>query len=75
MVGVASGHCANSAYARNVESNDMNTRLNRSSLAGHTVMVLALTLILGSSTAFAAKRPGGGGGSGGSGGSGGTTDG
>ena len=46
----------------------MNTRLDRSPLAAHIAMVLALTLVLGSSTAFAGKRPGGGGG-----GSGGTT--
>ena len=50
----------------------MNTRLHRSPLAAHIAMVLALTLVLGSSTAFAAKKPGGGGG-GGTGGSGGTT--
>ena len=50
----------------------MNKRLHRSTLATHIAMVLALTLILGSSTAFAGKKPGGGGG-GGTGGSGGTT--
>jgi len=50
----------------------MNTRMHRSPLATHIAMVLALTLVLGSSTAFAGKKPGGGGG-GGTGGSGGTT--
>jgi len=49
----------------------MNTRLHRSTLAAHVAMTLALTLVLGSSTAFAAKKPGGGGG-GGSGGGGST---
>jgi hypothetical protein len=43
----------------------MNTRLNRSRLAAHIVMVLALSLLLGSSTAFAGKRSGGSGGGGG----------
>jgi hypothetical protein len=49
----------------------MNTRLHRSPLAAHIAMILALTLVLGSSTAFAGKRTGGG--SGGGGGSTGTT--
>lgn len=40
----------------------MNTRLHRSPLAAHIATILALTLALGSSTAFAAKKPGGGGG-------------
>ncbi len=40
----------------------MNIRLHRSPLATHIAMVLALSLVLGSSTGFAAKRPGGGGG-------------
>ena len=44
----------------------MKTRLHRSPLAAHIAMMLAITLVLGSSTAFAAKRPGGGGGGGGS---------
>ena len=43
----------------------MNIRLHRSPLAAHVAMTLALTLVLGSFTAFAAKRPGGGGGGGG----------
>ena len=43
----------------------MNTRLHRSPLTAHIAMVLALTLVLGSSTAFAGKRPGGGSGGGG----------
>src|SRR5688572_17443544 len=43
----------------------MNTRLHSSRLSAQIALVLALTFILGSSTAFAAKRPGGGGGSGG----------
>src|SRR6185436_18887693 len=47
----------------------MNIRTHRSPLAAHIAMVLALTLVLGSSTAFAGKKPGGGG----TGGSGGTT--
>jgi len=38
----------------------MNTRLYRSPLAAHIAMVLALTLVLGSSTAFAGRRGGGG---------------
>src|SRR6185503_4607144 len=46
----------------------MNIRTHRSTLAAHIAMVLALTLVLGSSTAFAGKKPGGGG-SGGGGGS------
>ena len=46
----------------------MKTRLHRSPLADHVAMILALTLALGSFTAFAAKKGGGG-----SGGSGGTT--
>ena len=49
----------------------MNIGLHRLRLAGHTAMVLALTLVLGSSTAFAGKKPGGGGG--GTGGGGGST--
>jgi hypothetical protein len=47
----------------------MNTRRHRSTLAAHVAMTLALTLVLGSSTAFAAKKPGGGGGGSGGGGS------
>jgi hypothetical protein len=47
----------------------MNIRLHRSPLAAHVAMTLALTLVLGSSTSFAGKKPaGGGGGSGGGGG-------
>src|SRR5262245_51438779 len=38
----------------------MNLRQHRSPLAAHIAMLLALTLTLGSSTAFAGKRPGGG---------------
>ena len=45
----------------------MNTRLHRSPLAAHIAMLLALTLVLSSSTAFAGKKPGGGGGGGGGG--------
>src|SRR5687767_1099389 len=50
----------------------MNTRLHRSPLAAHIAMALALTFALGSSTAFAGKKPGGGGGGTGSGGGGST---
>src|SRR5688572_13424260 len=39
----------------------MNIRLPRSPLAVHIAMALALTLVLGSSTALAGKKPGGGG--------------
>jgi hypothetical protein len=39
----------------------MNTRLHRSPLTAHIAMILALTLVLGSSTAFAGRRGGGGG--------------
>jgi hypothetical protein len=39
----------------------MNTRLHHSPLAAHVAAILAITLILGSSSALAAKRPGGGG--------------
>ena len=51
------------------ERNCMNIRLYRSPLSAHIAMMLALTLVLGSFTAFAGKRPpgGGGGGSGGGG--------
>jgi hypothetical protein len=52
----------------------MKTRLHPSSLAAHIATVLVLTLVLGSSTAFAGKKGGGGGtGGGGSGDPGGTT--
>jgi hypothetical protein len=40
----------------------MNTRLPRATLAAHFAMILALTLVLGSPTAFAAKKGGGSGG-------------
>ena len=43
----------------------MNTRLHRATLAAHVAMILAFTLVLGSSTAFAAKKPPGGGSGGG----------
>jgi hypothetical protein len=46
----------------------MNTRLHGSPLAAHVAMILALTLVLGLPTAFAAKKPGGGGGGSGGGG-------
>jgi hypothetical protein len=42
----------------------MNTPLHRSPLAAHIAMILALTLVLGSSTAFAGKKGGGGSGGG-----------
>jgi hypothetical protein len=51
----------------------MNIQLHGSRLATQIAMVLALTLVLGSSTTWAGKRPGGGSDGGGSGGSGGTT--
>jgi hypothetical protein len=51
----------------------MKTRLQRSSLAANMAMVLALTLVLGSSSAFAGKK-GGGGSGGGTGGGGGSTN-
>ena len=47
----------------------MKTGLHRSPLAAHIAMMLALTLALGWSTVFAAKKPGGGGGGTGGGGS------
>jgi hypothetical protein len=43
----------------------MNIRLHRSPLAAHVAMILALTLVPGSFTAFAGKRPGGSSGGGG----------
>lgn len=46
----------------------MNIRLHRSPLAAHVATILALTLVLGSFTAFAGKKPTGGGGGTGSGG-------
>src|SRR5688572_15570909 len=46
----------------------MNIRLHRSPLAAHVATILALTLVLGSFTAFAGKKPAGGGGGTGSGG-------
>jgi hypothetical protein len=46
----------------------MKTRLHRLPLAAHIGMLLALTMVFGSSTAFAGKKPGGGGGGTGGGG-------
>jgi len=43
---------------------NMNIRSHRSPLAVHTTIVLALSLVLGSSTAFAGRPPSGGGGGG-----------
>src|SRR5262245_46175136 len=40
----------------------MNTQLQRSSLVARIAMVIAFTLVLGTTTVFAAKKPGGGGG-------------
>ena len=52
----------------------MKIQMHRSSLATHIARVLALTLVLGSFTGFAGKRPGGGGGTGGGRSGGGTTN-
>jgi hypothetical protein len=70
MAGAAPGHYADSVLGDRGR-NDMRTRLNRSRLAAHVAMILALTLVPGSFTVFAGKK--GGGGSGGDGGSTGTT--
>src|SRR5688572_4085723 len=67
--GVAPGHCVEVNFVQMKDC--MKIRLHRSRLAGHTATVLALTLVLGLSTAFAGKKPGGGGG--GTGGGGGST--